>query len=229
MTNTRGSRRISSRSARFRASRYVITTNSVLLVDMGEQLLVGRLRGSVGERDGLVDPVVDVLLDRPHVGLGEDPGLERALAEHHDRVALLFPLDLLLRPVHRARRVAHRVATKPVGVRLDQRRRLVPPRPSDGPADDLADREDIHAVDTLRRDSVRLAELPDLGLREGAVGGAAHRVAVVLAEVEHWEVPERPEVTRLVELPLGDGAVAEVADDDRVPPLVLDREGGARS
>src|SRR3989442_13688063 len=111
MTNTRGSRRISSRSARFRASRYVITAISVLLVDVGEQLLVGRLRGGVGERDGLVDPVVDVLLDRPHVGFGEDPGLQRALAEHHDRAALLFPLDLLLRPAHRSRRARYRVAT----------------------------------------------------------------------------------------------------------------------
>src|SRR5438093_5017709 len=86
MTKTRGSRRISSRSARFRASRYVITAISRLLVDVGEEPFARWLRRGVGERHGLVDAVVDVLFDRPHVGLREEARGEKLVAEQHDRI-----------------------------------------------------------------------------------------------------------------------------------------------
>src|SRR2546425_8724414 len=42
---------------------------SVLLVDVGEEPFDRRLRRGVGEGHGIVDAVVDVLLDRPDVGL----------------------------------------------------------------------------------------------------------------------------------------------------------------
>ena len=57
--------------------------------------------------------------------------------------------------------------------------------------------------------------------------GGAHRVAVVLADEDHGQLPERGEVHGLVELALGHGAVAEVALHDLVTALVLHRERGA--
>src|SRR2546428_184822 len=66
MTKTRGSRRISSRSARFRASRYVITAISRLLVDVGEEPVARWLRRGVGERHGGPQGVGVVLEEEDH-------------------------------------------------------------------------------------------------------------------------------------------------------------------
>src|SRR5688572_6647935 len=166
ITNTLGSRSISSRSARLSASRYVITAISgVLLVDVGEEPLVRRFRRGIGKRDGFVDPVVDVLLDRLHVGFGESAGVDRLRLEQHDRIAQLLALDFFLGAIDRAGGVAHRVPAEPVRARLDQTRRAVLARALDGRPDRRADGEQIHPVDRLGRHVVRLAEFPDLGLR----------------------------------------------------------------
>src|SRR5688500_13932928 len=162
MTNTRGSRVISSRRAWLRASRYVITAISRLLEDVGEELLQRRLRGGVREGHRLVDEVVDVLLDALHLILAEQPRRARALAEEEDGVPLLLALDLLPRPVDGAGRIAHGVPAEPVGPRLEERRRLVLPRAGDGPDGRLAHRQHVHAVHGLARDAVGRAELPDL-------------------------------------------------------------------
>jgi len=93
--------------------------------------------------------------------------------------------------------------------------------------DRVADRQHVHAVHALTGHAVGLGELPDLGLGERAVGRGAHRVAVVLAEEQHRQLPERRQVHRLVELPLRHGAVAEVAHDHLVAAPVLDSEADA--
>src|SRR5213082_1143336 len=113
--------------------------------------------GEASEGDRLVDAVVDVLLDGADVGLREETRAEDLVAEQGDRIPELFALDFFFRTVDGARRIAHRVATVAVGVGFDQRGDLLLPGPSDGAADGLADRQDVHAVDLLARNSVGLA------------------------------------------------------------------------
>src|SRR2546425_8846654 len=197
---------------------------SVLLVDVGEEPFDRRLRRGVGEGHGIVDAVVDVLLDRPDVGLAEPTRLEGLLAEEGNRIAKLLALDLLLRPIDGPGRVAHGVAAEAVGAGLDQRRRLVRASALDGAADDVANGQRIHAVDRLGRNAVELAELPDSGLGQRPLERGPHGVAVVLADPDHRQLPERGEIHRLVELALRDGAVAEVAHADLIATLVVDGE-----
>src|SRR5216683_7861642 len=128
MTNTRGSRRISSRRARFRASRYVMTAMALVLVHVGEQLFGRRLGRSLGERHRLVHLIRHRLLDQLEIGLGEGAVLQTALREEDDRIALLLPLDLFLGPVDGARGIAHRVPAEAIGARLDEGGHLLPSR-----------------------------------------------------------------------------------------------------
>src|SRR5262245_14203096 len=121
ITNTRGSRRISSRRARFSASRYVMTATPLVLVHVGEQPLRGRLRGSLGKRHRLVDGIVDGSLDGRDIGLGEHSLARAPVDEQGDGIPLPLALHLLARAIHRAGRIAHGVATEPVGLRLDER------------------------------------------------------------------------------------------------------------
>src|SRR2546422_9753445 len=97
----------------FRASRYVLTAISRLPVDVGEEPLVRRLRRGFGERDRLVDAVVDVFLDRPHVGFREHAGVDDLVAEHDDRIPELLALYLFLGAIDGARRIAHGVPAEP--------------------------------------------------------------------------------------------------------------------
>src|SRR2546425_8485053 len=126
-----------------------------------------------------------VLFERPHVRLREQLGLQDAVPEEHDGVALLLPLDLLLGAVDGAGGVPHRVATEPVRVSFDERRHLLPTGALDGAADDLTDGEDIHAVDALGREAVGQAEPPNLRLGQRALDRGAHRIAVVLTDPDH--------------------------------------------
>ncbi len=119
------------------------------------------------------------------------------------------------------------MAAEAVGAGLDQRRRLVRASALDGAADDVANGQHIHAVDRLGRNAVDLAELPDLGLGQRPLERGPHGVSVVLADPDHRQLPERGEVHRLVELALGDRAVAEVAHADLIATLVVDGEPDA--
>src|SRR6266540_5624492 len=196
-----------------------------VLVDVGEQPLRRRLGRGLGKGHRLVHQVVHGLLHRLDLGLGEHPVLKAFVREDLDGIALLLPLHFLLRAIHGAGRIAHRVAPEAVGARLDQRRRLLPARALHGPTDAVADGQHVHAVHGLAGDAVGLGEAPDLGLGQRAVDGGAHGIAVVLAEIDYRQLPQRRQVQGLVELPLGHRAVAEVADDHLVAALVLDGEG----
>src|SRR5690606_40527064 len=61
-------------------------------------------------------------------------------------------------------------------------------------------------------------------LRGDAVEGGAHAVAVVLADVDHRQLPLARHVERLVEGALVAGGVTEVADRDTVLVAVPARE-----
>jgi len=87
--------------------------------------------------------------------------------------------------------------------------------------------EDVLAVDLLGRDPEGL----------GAAGDRARGrlrpvrvlvVHVVLADVDHRQLPERGHVHHLVEEALAERALAEEAGGDLVGPARLGREGGAR-
>src|SRR5215813_14139872 len=120
MTKTRGSRRISSRRARFSASRYVMTAMALILVHVGEELFRRRLRGRLREGHRLVHLIRHRFLDQLQVGLGGGPLPEAALGEEHDGVALLLPLHLFLGPVDGSRGIAHRMAAEAIRARLDE-------------------------------------------------------------------------------------------------------------
>src|SRR5207253_11066973 len=124
-------------------------------------------------------------LDLLDVVVRERAGLEGAVAEEDDRVAQLLALDLLLRAVHGAGRIAHAVTPEAVRAHLEQRRRLVAPGALDRAPHRVTHGHDVHAVHRLGRDAVRLAELPDLRLGQRALERGAHRVALVLAETAH--------------------------------------------
>jgi hypothetical protein len=85
---------------------------------------------------------------------------------------------------------------------------------------------DVLPVDGLGRD----AEGDGAG---GDVAGGRLRVVrvlvveVVLADVDHWQPPERGHVHDLVEQPLPERALAEEADGDRVGAAGAGGEGGA--
>src|SRR5580704_18037662 len=204
-----------------------MTAMASVLVHVREQLLRRRLRRSLREGDRLVGQVVDRLLDVLDVRLGEDAFLEAAVGEERDRIAQLLAVDLLLGAVDRAGRVPHGVATEAIGAGLHQGGRLVAAGALHRPTHRVAHRQDVHAVHRLAVDPVGLGEAPDLGLGERAVDRGAHRVAVVLANEDHRQLPERGQVQGLVELAFGHRAVTEVAQHDLVAPLVLDREAGA--
>ena len=63
-------------------------------------------------------------------------------------------------------------------------------------------------------DAVGLRLGGDVGLGLRTLERSAHGVEVVLAEEQHRQLPELGQVQRLVELALGDGAIAEEAGRD---------------
>src|SRR6266571_2159738 len=133
----------------------------LVLVDVGQEPLGGRLRRSLGERHRLLHRLVDRLLDDPEVALPEHPLAETAVAEERDRIPQLLALYLVPGAIDGPGRVAHGVAAEAIGAHLDEGGRLFPARPLDDPPDALAHGEDFHAVDGLAEHSVRLGEPPD--------------------------------------------------------------------
>src|SRR5215467_2348523 len=116
------------------------------------------------------------------------------------------------------------MATEAIGARLDEGGDLVAAGTLHRATYALADGQHVHPIHRLAVDAVGLGEAPNLRLSEGAVDGRTHRVAVVLADEDHGQLPEGGEVERLVELALGHRAVSEVAEHDLVAALVLDGE-----
>ena len=102
------------------------------------------------------------------------------------------------------------------------------PGPGGGLAGGLGDQLDVVGVDRVAGDPVggpaADRQVDQAGM---AVELGPHRHHVVLDDVDHRELPEAGHVEGLVERPLVHGAVAEVADADRVLALVLAGEGDA--
>jgi hypothetical protein len=113
-----------------------------------------------------------------------------------------------------------------LGDGLQQHRAAAAPQPRDQLAGGLRGRLDVVAVDLLVSDPV-----PGRTLRQRhrmlVLGAAELREAVVLADEQHGQAPQRREVHRLVEGAGRHGAVAEERDDHAVAALQPRREGGA--
>src|SRR5256885_11378208 len=222
ITNPRGSRRSSSASASLTACESVssrVAGSALSTAALGEDMLVDLVGVGVRGRERELDPRVDLLLR-----LGADP-LERRLlhalpaqpgGEQRDRVALRPPpLLLVLGAVVRAVDVPDVVAVEPIGVEDEEGRPFARAGALDGARRRRVHGADVLAVDLLRRDPERLR--PRDHLARGRLGDVrVLAVEVVLAGVDHGQLPERGHVHHLVEDALAERAVAEEADRDLV-------------
>src|SRR5262245_54525886 len=156
MQYTRGSRRISSRRARLRASPKSITGTSISPRVVSKEI-VQRLRG-LGQRAGLgvsdrvVDLGDDAGADALAVRVVEQPARLQPPAQPRDGVARAAVGDLVLGAV--GLRVALEVTDPAHRVRLDQRRAVAATPALGGAAHGLVHGQDVVAVHRLPRDPV---------------------------------------------------------------------------
>ena len=181
-----------------------------------EQVQVGNVlqRGGLGELGRVVDDGRDLDLHRRDVRVGEDPLGRHPIAQGLDRVVGPPRLDLGLLAV--ALRVEHRVGAEPERARLEEVRATPGAHGVHRPPRGVGHGADVHPVHRPRGHLVGrgLHREVRLGLRARQCG--AHRVQVVLADEQHGQPPDRGEVDRLVELPLGHRPLAEEAGGDPV-------------
>src|SRR5947208_10283573 len=216
ITNTVGSRRSSSRKASLTACASVSSR-----VDMVRHLARGREGRVQGVLHCVLDLGPDALAHPLELSVVAEPRREQ-----RDRVALARPaLLLFLRPVVGAVDVADVMAVVAIGRAHDEARALATPRPRDRTLGRLVDGEHVLAVDLLRRDPERLRPRGDRAGGDVLVAGVLV-VEVVLADVDHGQLPERGHVHHLVEEPLAEGALAEEADRDAVGAERLRRVAG---
>src|SRR5581483_11018730 len=224
---TRSSRRISSAIASRIASPMVSWRSATACsrIDMHRDLVRVRVRRLEGEAHTLLDLGSDLLLDaveRGGVGL---TGGDEGLGEDLQRVALLAPGSLLvLGPVVGPVDVAHMVAALPVGPEQEEGRPLAGPRPRDRGARRVVHAAHVLPVALVAGDAERLRALREVaGGRLQVVGVLV--VEVVLADVDHGQLPQRRHVHHLVQEALAQRALAEKADRDLVRAALLGREG----
>ena len=89
----------------------------------------------------------------------------------------------------------------------------------------MLDGHRIHSVDGSGGNAIDARLRRHVCLRERAIDTRAHGVQIVLADEEHWQLPERGKIQRLVELPFRHGAIAE---ETRRHPLATGHRIGER-
>src|SRR4051812_30166733 len=227
ITKTVGSRRSSSAIASWTACASVSSRTPAVVEALSVDILGHLARLRERRRQGVLDRRRDLGLDRrPHAL--HLVVIERQLpCEERDRIALADPaLLLVLRAVVAAIDVADVMAVIAVGGAHEEARAVAGATAPDGAGGCVVDREDVLSVDLDGRDSEGLGPR---GKRAGRHVEVARVlvVEVVLADVDHGELPDRRHVHHLVEQPLSEGALAEEADRDAVGAESLRRERGA--
>src|SRR4051794_7005147 len=211
ITKTSGSRRISSTNAALTAWAKVNSGIEILrdLRGIGERRVERELQAGLDLRTRLVRDPDQVV--RP----GELLFLEPA-AEDRERVAFAAPqLFLVLRAVVRAIDVADVVAVVAVRVREQERRPPPAARALDKIGRLRVDRAHILSVDLAPLDAEGARPREDVARRRVEIVRVLV-VEVVLADVDHGQLPERRHVHDLVDEPLAERALAEEADGDLV-------------
>src|SRR6058998_2004415 len=230
MQYTRGSRRISSRSASLSASPTSSFMTSlaprIIGEEVGQRVLAARQRARLGVGDGVLDLRDDRLANARRVRGVQQTALGQEPLEPRDGIAPAALGHLLLAAVRLG--VALEVADPPDRVRLDQRGPVAAPRTLHRAGDRVPDGEDVVAVDALTRDAVAGAARRDGTARRRARVRGGRRPAIVLADEDDGQRPERGEVDALVKRTAVGGAVAEERDDDLPRPALLDRQPDAR-
>src|SRR5664279_4277071 len=204
ITKTRSSRSISwaiaSEMAFEVVSRRLVVSVVIFFspIGLGEDAVDGRRWGrgwrAACERDrlGHLRPT-----GGPDLGgllLAHHPGRGELALEADERIALRESVNLLLGAVQL--RVTLEVAQQAVGLDLDQRRSGAAPRPRDGLAGGLVDRDRVVVGDEYPRDPVRGGAVAVVGDRGRRLLGHADCPLVVLAHEHNAQGPERREVQR---------------------------------
>ena len=153
-------------------------------------------------------------------------GRQTRAPEWLDRVARFPVVDLVLRAVAG---VAHPLGVRAgaVGAALEQGRSASRPGARDRLRGRLVDRDHIVAVDRDPGDAVGPRALGHVGVAGGVVERHLGGVHVVLADVDHRQIPDRGHVDPLVEGAVVDRAIAEEADADPVAFQQLEAVAGA--
>src|SRR5262249_51358009 len=199
--------------------------NALLGVGIAGDLGRIRERARAGELDGMVDRGVDLGLERPQlVGrrvalVEEPPSQERKRIERAER------LTLLVVPI--AIGVALEVPEEAVRPQLEERG----PRTRASAFDRLTGRlvhgEHVARVDGEPGKAVALGAQRDLGNAGRIGGGRRLGIAVVLADVDDRQLPDRSKVEALVKHALVGRSVAEEGDGHLV--RLADASGKTRS
>src|SRR5713226_8995521 len=199
----------------------------VLSVDIVRHFArVGERRVERG-REAALDLAAHLVLDRLQTVRVRDAGLEEPRAEARDRVALVAPqLLLVLRPVVRAVDVADVMAVVAVRIAQQEGRPVAVTRAFDESLRQRVDgayvlRVNVGGVDPERARPLEYIACGRLEVMRVLV------VEVVLADVDHGQLPQRCHVHDLVEEALTERALAEEADRNLIGAAVLRGEGGA--
>lgn len=123
---------------------------SLLLVDLGEELVDIGLGAGLGLLDSLVNLDTGSLVNGLHLILGDHVELQEALLQAGDRVVVrAHVLDLLTGTVG-GTGVGHGVTTIAVGLHLEQKRSLARDGPLLGVGNSLVNSQNIHSVDLFK-------------------------------------------------------------------------------
>ncbi len=180
----------------------------------------------VGELDGVFHRgscALDVGLE---VVIGGEASFFQLRLEQLDGIAVGLPLRLFFARAA-ARRVGHRVATEAIADSLDQRRAIASAGGRRRRLPRLAHGQRIHAVHAQIGHAIGGGARLQRVHRPGLLDVHAHRVAVVLAEIDDGQLPQRGQVQRLVERAFIHRAIAKEGQRDIALLLILDAEAHA--
>ena len=201
-------------------------------IDVFENVRVGRERALVGELRAGFGLVLRGCADCFEVLFGDHAFLdEPPLIELDGVVLALVFLDLLLGPVAAlVLRVGDGMAVVAVGVEFEDGRPGVIVRALDRLLDGGADLVKVFAIGLRPVDEEGFPALGEAGLdHRGTLEARAHRVFVVLDDVDDREIEKGRHVQRLVEAALVHRAIAEEAERSTLEPLVFNAIGEAET